>query len=77
MTTPLKVYNNSKITEVHTDKTYIYNVGICIAPDADSQPGCGIVQYEQVQYKNGTTTSKSHCIGRIINSQVTESERVL
>lgn len=44
--------------------------------DKDNNPGCGIVQYEHVTSKNGTTTTNNFCIGRLSKSQVTESKWV-
>ena len=57
---------SGKFTGAHKDKTYIYNIGVCVAPDPNHSD-CGIVQYD-------TNNSKTYCIGKINYPQVTQSE---
>ena len=67
---PLLLYTSltsGKFPGAHKDKTYLYNIGVCVSPDP-ALPGCGIVQYD-------TNKSTSHCIGKIASSQVSESEK--
>lgn len=67
-------FHSNDIIGVHTDKTYKYKIGICVEPDPDSKAKCGIVQYEI--YANGST-GQARCVGKITNSQVTESKYVV
>lgn len=53
-----------EIQGAHTDKTYKYNIGICV--DVDSEiPGCAVKQTD-----SANSTSHSYCIGRTEQAQV-------
>ena len=70
-------FHSGDIIGIHTDKTYKYRIGICVEPDPDNARKCGIVQYEDKVDVNGTHRTKTYCIGKITNSQVTESKYIV
>lgn len=70
-------FHSGDIIGVHTDKSYRYKIGICVEADPDNAHKCGIVQYEDKVYPNGTKYHHTRCVGKITNSQVTESKYII
>jgi cation-dependent mannose-6-phosphate receptor len=54
-----------EIQGAHTDKTYKYNIGICVDVDHDGIPGCAVKQTDST-----SNSSHSFCIGRTAEAQV-------
>ena len=53
----------------HTDKDYMYDIGICVEPKPITQPGCAVIQTDMEK-----GNSSAYCIGNLTQSQVARSK---
>jgi cation-dependent mannose-6-phosphate receptor len=56
-----------EVDGVHTDKTYKYNLGICVDVEGDT-PGCAVTQTDSTNI-----SSRTFCIGKTTQAQVARS----